>query len=63
MLCRKPCGWQHNLNQKVSGKTGAVHRRIPVDLDGFRLIAFGADATLPKGPGPMAIAGLRRRGG
>ena len=24
MLCRKPCGWQHNLNQKVSGKTGVV---------------------------------------
>ena len=43
--------------------TCGVNRRIPVDLDGFRLIAFGADATLPKGPGLMAIAGLRRRGG
>jgi hypothetical protein len=24
MLCRKPCRWQHNLNQMASGKTGAV---------------------------------------
>ena len=42
--------------------TCGANRRVPVDLDGFRLIAFGADAALPKEPGPMAIAGARRRG-
>lgn len=42
--------------------TCGASRRVPVDLDGFRLIAFGADAALPKEPGPMAIEAPRRRG-
>ena len=28
MLCRKPCPWQHNLNQKAPGKPGAVHNAL-----------------------------------
>jgi len=36
------------------------NRRVPVDLDGFRVVAFGREAALPPEPGPLA-AGRRRR--
>ena len=29
------------------------NRRVPVDLDGFRLVQFGPEAALPAEPGPM----------
>ena len=29
------------------------NRRVPVDLDGFRLVKFGPEAALPAEPGPM----------
>jgi CRISPR-associated protein Cas2 len=41
--------------------TAGANRRVPVDLDGLRLVAFGAAAALPQVPGPMA--GERRRRG
>lgn len=37
------------------------NRRVPVDMDGLRLVAFAPDAALPAAPGPMAIS-QRRRG-
>ena len=36
------------------------NRRVPVDMDGLRLVAFGAEAALPAGPGPMTAAHRRR---
>jgi CRISPR-associated protein Cas2 len=42
--------------------TCGANRRVPVDMDGMRLVAFGAEAALPSEPGPMA-APRRRRGG
>ncbi|MBE9605683.1 type I-E CRISPR-associated endoribonuclease Cas2 [Acetobacteraceae bacterium H6797] len=36
-------------------------RRVPVDFDGFRLVAFGPDAALPSAPGPASLP-TRRRG-
>lgn len=42
--------------------TCGANRRVPVDLDGLRLVAFGAEAALPREPGPMATGPARRRG-
>lgn len=39
------------------------NRRIPVDLDGFRLIAFAPEAALPPEPGPASTPRRRGRGG
>ena len=36
------------------------NRRVPVDLDGFRLVAFGPESALPLEPGPMAEPRRRR---
>jgi CRISPR-associated protein Cas2 len=36
------------------------NRRVAVDLDGFRLVAFGAESALPSEPGPMTWPGPRR---
>ncbi len=41
--------------------TCGANRRVPVDLDGFRLVAFGPEAALPREPGPMALTGPRKR--
>jgi hypothetical protein len=32
MLCRKTSPWQHNLNQKASGKPGAVHHDLYLSI-------------------------------
>lgn len=37
------------------------NRRVPVDMDGLRLVAFGPEAALPAEPGP-ASQPQRRRG-
>jgi CRISPR-associated protein Cas2 len=37
------------------------NRRVATDLDGFRLVQFGAAAALPQEPGPMTWKGPRRR--
>jgi CRISPR-associated protein Cas2 len=42
--------------------TCGKNRRVPVDLDGFRLVSFGPEAALPTAPGPAADP-VRRRGG
>lgn len=42
--------------------TCGTNRRVPVDLDGFRLVSFGPEAALPTTPGPAAVL-VRRRGG
>jgi CRISPR-associated protein Cas2 len=36
------------------------NRRIPVDFDGLRLVAFGADAALPVSPGQAKVQPRRR---
>jgi CRISPR-associated protein Cas2 len=36
------------------------NRRVPIDLDGFRLVEFGAEAALPLEPGPMTWPSRRR---
>ena len=41
--------------------TCGKNRRVPVDMDGLRMVAFGPALALPAEPGPMA-AGYRRRG-
>jgi CRISPR-associated protein Cas2 len=41
--------------------TSGKNRRVPVDLDGFRLVRFGPEAALPDMPGPAAEP-VRRRG-
>ena len=41
--------------------TCGKNRRVPVDLDGLRLVSFGPEAALPMAPGPLA-APERRRG-
>ena len=41
--------------------TCGANRRVPVDLDGFRLVSFGAEAALPEEPGPASLP-QRRRG-
>jgi CRISPR-associated protein Cas2 len=40
--------------------TCGLNRRVPTDLDGLRLVKFGADAALPSVPGPMAEGPSRR---
>ena len=35
-------------------ETCGANRRIPLDLDGFRLVQFAPEAALPSEPGPMA---------
>jgi CRISPR-associated protein Cas2 len=42
--------------------TYGKNRRVPVDLDGFRLVRFEQEAALPAAPGPASLPG-RRRGG
>ncbi|MBU8546673.1 MULTISPECIES: type I-E CRISPR-associated endoribonuclease Cas2e [Roseomonadaceae] len=41
--------------------TCGLNRRIPVDLDGLRLVRFVAEAALPAEPGPTSNQ-TRRRG-
>ena len=36
------------------------NRRVPIDLNGFRLVQFGAEAALPQEPGPMTWKHPRR---
>jgi CRISPR-associated protein Cas2 len=43
--------------------TCGPNRRVPIDVDGFQLVQFKAEAALPREPGPMAADGPRRRGG
>jgi CRISPR-associated protein Cas2 len=42
-------------------ETCGASRRVPVDLDGMRLVQFGPEAALPKGLPPQG-GGPRRRG-
>lgn len=41
-------------------ETCGKNRRVPVDLNGFRLVSFGPEAALPTGISPEPV---RRRGG
>lgn len=34
--------------------TCGANRRVPIDLDGYRLVQFAQEAALPSEPGPMA---------
>ena len=40
--------------------TCGPNRRVPVDLDGLRLVQFGPEAALPRDLGPMAQPARRR---
>ena len=40
--------------------TCGANRRVPIDLDGFRLVAFGPEAALPRDPGPLSMPTRRR---
>ncbi len=40
--------------------TCGPNRRVPTDLDGLRLVRFGAEAALPREPGPMSVPARRR---
>lgn len=42
--------------------TCGKNRRVPVDLDGMRLVEFRAEAALPAVAGPMWMDPPRRRG-
>ncbi len=41
--------------------TCGTNRRVPVDLDGFRLVAFGPEAALPRQPGPDGATAAARK--
>ncbi len=40
--------------------TCGANRRVPLDLDGFRLVQFGPEVALPSEPGPLATQARRR---
>ena len=40
--------------------TCGKNRRVPVDLDGYRLVQFGLDAALPAAPGLLSQPSRRR---
>jgi len=40
--------------------TCGKNRRVPIDLDGFRLVSFAPEAALPLEPGPMSRPHRRR---
>lgn len=42
--------------------TCGPNRRVPVDLDGLRLVSFHPEAALPAQPGPTRTQGPRPRG-
>jgi len=54
--------WAAPNDAGFSFDTCGANRRVPVDVDGFRLVQFGPEAALPREPGPMATEGPRRRG-
>lgn len=54
--------WAAPEDAGFSFDTCGANRRVPVDVDGFRLVQFGPEAALPTEPGPMATQLPRRRG-
>lgn len=53
--------WQAPEEAGFAFDTCGANRRVPVDLDGLRLVAFGPEVALPAGPGPASLP-QRRRG-
>lgn len=53
--------WSAPVEAGFEFDTCGRNRRVPVDLDGFRLVSFGPEAALPAEPGP-ASGPNRRRG-
>jgi len=49
--------WAAPNDAGFSFDTCGANRRVPVDVDGFRLVQFGPGAALPREPGPRATAG------
>ncbi len=41
--------------------TCGANRRVPIDLDGFRLVEFGAESALPHDAGPLTPQAPRHR--
>ena len=54
--------WSAPTDSGFSFDTCGANRRVPVDLDGMRLVAFCPEAALPLAAGPMSAV-PRRRGG
>lgn len=54
--------WAATNDAGFSFDTCGANRRVPLDLDGFRLVQFGPEAALPREPGPMAVHPPRHRG-
>jgi CRISPR-associated protein Cas2 len=54
--------WVAPEDAGFSFDTCGANRRVPVDLDGFRLVQFRPEAAVPREPGPMTSPGPRRRG-
>jgi len=55
--------WSAPEDSGFAFDTCGKNRRIPVDLDGLRLVQFGPEAALPRDLGPMTTSPPRRRGG
>lgn len=54
--------WSAQNDAGFEFDTCGRNRRVPIDVDGFRLVEFTAEAALPQEPGPLAQP-ARRRGG
>jgi CRISPR-associated protein Cas2 len=52
--------WAAPTDAGFAFDTCGANRRVPIDLDGLRLVAFGSDAALPSVPGPLASPQRRR---
>jgi len=52
--------WAAPEEAGFSFDTCGANRRVPVDLDGLRLVMFRPEAALPSSPGPMAEVERRR---
>ena len=52
--------WSAPTESGFQFDTCGRNRRVPVDLDGLRLVSFGREAGLPAEPGPAADPARRR---
>jgi CRISPR-associated protein Cas2 len=55
--------WSAPTESGFEFDTCGANRRVPVDLDGMRLVAFGPEAALPSEPGPLSEPQRHRGGG
>jgi CRISPR-associated protein Cas2 len=53
--------WAAPTDTGFAFDTCGANRRVPVEMDGLRLVSFGGEAALPSQPGPLPSP-QRRRG-